>query len=78
MNERTVPSRGQIVQLVQRILDADGTESEIDDMIELLEKSVPHPDVCDMIFYPEEEMSAEQIVDLALAYVQPRIGVSNG
>jgi len=61
-------TRAELVALVERIIAAQGTESEIDELITLLEKNVPHPRVSDLIFYPERPMTAEQIVDTALAY----------
>jgi len=61
-------SREELIALVTRIMDADGTEEEINDMITLLERNVPHPEVSDLIFYPEKEMTAEEVVDAALAY----------
>ena len=63
-----------IVRLVNHIQNADGTEKEIDDMIDLLQESVPYPSVSDLIFYSEDEMTAEQIVEAALAYAPPRLG----
>lgn len=46
---------------------------EIDDetlseYIDMLEKNVPHPAPSDLIFWSEEDYSAEQIVDIALNY----------
>jgi len=61
-------AREQLVALVTRIIEADGTEEEIDNMMTLLEQNVPHPEVSDLIFYPEKDMTAEEVVDVALAY----------
>ncbi len=33
-----------------------------------LERSVPHPEVSDLIFYSKREMTAEEIVAEALSY----------
>lgn len=68
------PSKEELVRLVERIQNAEGTEEEIDAMIEHFQASVPHPTVSDLIYYPDEEITAVQIVDVALAYVTPRIG----
>lgn len=68
------PTKEELVRLVERIQNADGTEEEIDAMIDRVQASVPHPALSDLIFYPEEEMTAEQIVEVALAYATPRIG----
>jgi hypothetical protein len=67
-------TKDELVRLVERILNSEGSEEEIDTMIDRLQSSVPHPAVCDLIFYPEEEMTAEQIVGVAMAYATPRIG----
>ncbi|MDK2968891.1 bacteriocin immunity protein [Lacrimispora sp.] len=60
-------TRRELIELVNKIKDCDGTEEEIDNMILILEKNVPHPEVSDLIFWGEEK-TAEQIVDIALNY----------
>ena len=61
-----IMTREQLIELVNKIANADGTEKEIDQMVELLEKNVPDPRVSNYIFY--DELSPEAIVDKALAY----------
>ncbi|WP_309398744.1 bacteriocin immunity protein [Cerasicoccus maritimus] len=61
-------TREELIALVERIENAEGSENEIDRMIEVLEENVPDPNVSDLIFYPEEKMTAAQVVDKALAY----------
>ena len=61
-------TRNELIKLVRKISDAAGTEEEIDGWVNILEKNVPDPNVSDLIFYSEEEMSAEEIVDKALSY----------
>lgn len=57
----------ELVELVKEIMNPMGkTESEIDDLISLLERNVPHPSVTDLIYY--EENTAEEIVDKAVSY----------
>jgi hypothetical protein len=34
----------------------------------LLEDNVPHPEVSDLIFYTEEKLTPEEIVERALSY----------
>lgn len=60
-------TREELISLIHKIKECNGTEKEIDDMILLLEKNVPHPEVSDLIFWGEEK-TAEQIVDIALQY----------
>ena len=50
-------------------MDCDGTEEEIDEMMDALEFSVLDPEVSDLIFHPDgKELTAEEVVDKALAY----------
>ena len=58
--------RTELIDLVNKIINCEGTEEEIDNMILLLEENVIYPDISDLIFY--DEKSAEEIVDIALAY----------
>jgi len=50
------------------------TEEEHDRLIELFERNVPRPGASDLIFWPERvvgeqrELSAEEVVDIALSY----------
>jgi len=59
-------TRGQLIELVKKIAAADGTEKELDEMLELLKKNVPDPRVSNYIFY--DELSPEAIMEKALAY----------
>jgi hypothetical protein len=59
----------QLIMLVKRIMAAGGTEEEQDRNLQLLKQHVPDPHASDLIFWPNREMSTEEIVDTALAYV---------
>ena len=63
-------NKQQLIQMVQKIMDCEDDEDTIDDLIEILEESVPHPALSDLIYWPpnDEELSAEEIVDIALSY----------
>ncbi|QDT38346.1 bacteriocin immunity protein [Stratiformator vulcanicus] len=60
--------RRQLIELVTRLMRSYGTEDDIDVMIDQFEQNVPHPEPSDLIFYPQREMSAEEIVDMAINY----------
>ena len=49
-------------------MNVEGTEEEIDDMIDILKSSVPHPEVSDLIYWNENDLTADQIVEQALNY----------
>jgi Colicin immunity protein / pyocin immunity protein len=49
-------------------MKSKGTEEQIHNMIEELERNVHHPEVSDLMFWNEEELTPEKIVDIALAY----------
>ena len=63
-------SRAELVAIVQRIMDADGTEDEIDGMIDFVDSRVPHPEWMNLIFWPPggKELTAEEVVEQALSY----------
>lgn len=63
--------RAKLIELVQKIMDTDGTEEEIDAYTEIVGRNVPCRVgfVSDLIFWPDKERTAEEIVDLALAYM---------
>ncbi len=37
-------------------------------MLDLLRKNVPDPNVSDLIYYADPELTAEQVVDAAMEY----------
>jgi hypothetical protein len=77
-------TRGELIRLVQRIRDLEDLEEwtpeERDRLIDLFEANVPHPMASSLVFAPElvtfeeRELSAEEVVDLALSYERIRLG----
>ncbi|WP_457462876.1 bacteriocin immunity protein [Streptomyces sp. TE5632] len=66
-------NRDQLVELVREIMAANGTEEEDDRLVEILEASVPHPRVLNLIYHPDmegftDELTAGEVVDTALAH----------
>ncbi|MEK5032844.1 hypothetical protein MKY96_15420 [Paenibacillus sp. FSL R7-0302] len=61
-------SRQQLIALVTKIVNAEGTEAELDQSLETVMSNVPHPQVSDLIFWNEPELTPEEIVDAALGY----------
>jgi len=61
-------SREDLLGMVEKLLTAEGTEEELDELLRRVEANVPHPRVSDLIYYPEVELTAEEIVDMALGY----------
>ncbi|WP_197971938.1 bacteriocin immunity protein [Treponema zioleckii] len=59
-------SRKELIELVSKIMNCEGSESEIDKMIEVLKENVMNPEVINLIYY--EENTPEEVVDKALAY----------
>jgi Colicin immunity protein / pyocin immunity protein len=69
-------SDDELVALVQRIIDAEGSEAEQDEWLRVIGANVPAPIgyVTDLIFYPEEgqDLSAREVVERAKRYA-PRV-----
>lgn len=61
-------TRQQLITLVTKIVNAEGTEAELDEWLEVVASNVPHPGVSDLIFWNEPELTPEEIVDAALGY----------
>lgn len=59
-------TREELILLVDKIMKCQGSEKEIDEMMELLEKNVIDPEVSNYIFY--EENTPEDVIDKELAY----------
>ncbi|MEV4680092.1 e9imm peptide [Streptomyces kurssanovii] len=65
-------SRAEAVTLVRRIMEADhASEGEVNDWLARLDRALACPSgyVSGLVFWPpERELSAEEVVDQALAY----------
>lgn len=72
-------TREELIELGKKIINCQGTESEIDEMYILFSKSVPHPDGAGLFYYPENynankydisqyNPTVEEVVDKALSY----------
>ncbi|WP_044973122.1 bacteriocin immunity protein [Ruminococcus sp. HUN007] len=61
-------SREELIKLVSDIIECNGTEKEIDEMMEVVEKNVPDPNVSDLIFWNDDNLTPEQIIDKAFEY----------
>jgi len=60
-------TREELIELVKDIMNVKGkTEEQIDTLIDVLGKNVPHPAVSDLIYY--DDLNAEEVVDKALSY----------
>jgi hypothetical protein len=76
----TAMTRQQLVELVQRIIDVDAdSEAAHDALVERFEANVPRPGASSLIFWPHDEgfdreLTAEEIVDIALAHRAIRLG----
>ena len=59
-------TREELIRLVEKIMVAEGTEQELDAMLDLLMDKVADPEVSNYIYY--DDLTPEQVVDKALAY----------
>lgn len=62
-----IMTRKELIQLVEEILDVEKySEEQIDDMLEVLHRNVPHPAVANLIYW--DDLTPEEIIDKALDY----------
>ncbi|WP_163859807.1 e9imm peptide [Paenibacillus elgii] len=61
-------SREELIELVEQVMQCSGEEWEMDIWLDMITSSVADPSISDYIFWSDEDLSAEEIVDKALAY----------
>lgn len=72
-------NKKELIELGKKIINCEGTENEIDEMMDIFNKNVPHPNGAGLFFYPEnynarrDDLSkynptVEEVVDIALSY----------
>lgn len=61
--------RKELIDLIARIINAEGSETALDNDIDQLIQLSPMPDVTNLIFYPEkDDISAEDIADTIIGF----------
>ena len=69
----------ELIKIGEKIVRADGTENEINELMELFDKNVPRPNGSNLFFYPENyntrkhnlseyNPSVKEVVEKCLAY----------
>ncbi|WP_282056834.1 bacteriocin immunity protein [Maribacter luteus] len=72
-------TREELIELEKRIVNCQGTEDEIDEMIQVFNKNVSHPKGASLFYSPENynarrdkisdyNPTVEEVVDKALSY----------
>jgi hypothetical protein len=72
-------TRNELIELGKRIVAAEGSEAELDDLMEIFDKNVPHPSGSNLFYWPENyntrttiiseyDPTVEEVVDRCLAY----------
>lgn len=61
-------TRAELVALVAHVMSGLGGEEEQDADLRRIEAAVLHPRVAELMFWGARELTAEQVVDEALAY----------
>jgi len=62
-----VLNRLEMIEAVRRLFVADGTEEELHQLLGQLDLAAPYSNISDLIYYPDQNRTPEQIVDVALA-----------
>lgn len=77
-------TREELINLEKKIINCEGTEDQINTMVNLFNTNVPHPDGANLFYYPENynskifdisqyNPSVDDVVDKALSYKQFRL-----
>lgn len=57
----------QLVEQVRKLMNAEGSEAELDDMLTELQQQLPYAEISNLIFWDDRDLTPEQIVEEALA-----------
>lgn len=63
----TEVTRVELIEWVRKLMNAEGTEAELDDMLSKLQQQVPYAEISNLIYWDDRDLSPEQIVEEALA-----------
>jgi len=77
-------NKEELIILGKKIIEAQGAEEEVDNMIELFNKNVPYPNGANLFFYPENynarkdnlgnySPTVEEVVDKCINYKPIRL-----
>ncbi|MCG7384322.1 hypothetical protein [Paenibacillus sp. ACRRY] len=56
----------QLVERVRKLMNAEGTEAELDNMLTELQQQLPYAEISNLIFWDDRDLTPEQIVEEAL------------
>ncbi|MGM9926501.1 MAG: hypothetical protein ACI35P_00990 [Bacillus sp. (in: firmicutes)] len=62
----------ELVELVNKICNPKLSDEEVSEYIEILEENVPPPAPSDLIFWNDEDLSSEEVVEISLAYKEEK------
>ncbi len=63
----TEVTRIELIEWVRKLMNAEGTEAELDDMLNELQQQLPYTEISNLIYWDDRALSPEQIVEEALA-----------
>ncbi|MBY0034688.1 MULTISPECIES: bacteriocin immunity protein [Bacillus] len=61
-------TKEELISLVKEIMNPPLDDEKVSEYLALLEKNVPHPAPSDLIFWSNENYTAEQVVRIVLNY----------
>ena len=61
-------SRTELVELVKKVADSQGTDDEVAEWMELVMNETGCPNIGEYIFYTEPEMTPDEVVQKAMSY----------
>lgn len=59
-------SRQEMIDLINKVMECEGTEEEQEDLVQKLDEGVLDPEIITYVFWTD--MTPEEIADKALAY----------
>ncbi|MDC2867895.1 bacteriocin immunity protein [Bacillus sp. BP-3] len=60
------------MELVTKICEFDSTEEELSEYVYILKNNVPHSAPSDLIFWNDEELTPEEVVEIVWNYKEEK------
>lgn len=58
----------ELLELINKLANGEGNDQEAQEWLETINRNVPFPNVSELIFYHDPELSPEEILEIALKF----------
>lgn len=67
-DQRMNDKKDLVISYIKKVMLSIGTDKEINNMINFIQENTLAPNIIDLIFWNDRDLTAEQIYDIAMDY----------